>query len=77
MTFEGKVDNRSIAGTFAILFDGNLLPVQLIYGGKITQSLPRFELPNDFSLGTNSRRFSNTDESLKFLKELIKPYVSK
>ena len=72
---EGSADKRSITGTFAISFVGNFLPAQLIYGGKTTQSLSRFEFPKDFSLRTNPKHFSNTDESLKFLKEVIKPYV--
>ena len=68
---------RSITVTFAISFDGNLLLVQIIYGGKTTQSLPRFEFPKDFSLITNPKHFSNMDESLKFLKEFIKLYLIK
>ena len=77
VTVEGSTDKRSMTGTFSISFDGNFLPVQPIYGGKTTQSLPRFGFPKDFSLSTNSKHFSNTDESLKFLKEVIKPYVIK
>ena len=77
VTIEGSADKRSITGTFTISFDGNFVPIQLIYGGKTTKSLPRFEFPKDFSLSTNPKHFSNTDESLKFLKEVIKPYVIK
>ena len=51
--------------------------MQLIYGGKTSQSLPRFEFPSGFSLSANPKHFSNTDESLKFLKEIIKPCVEK
>ena len=54
---EGSVGKRSITGTFAISFDGNFLPVQLIYGGKTTQSLPKFEFPKYFSPGTNPKHF--------------------
>ena len=71
VTVEGSTDKRSMTGTFSISFDGNFLPVQPIYGGKTTQSLPRFGFPKDFSLSTNSKHFSNTDESLKFLKVVI------
>ena len=45
VTIEGSADKRLITGTFAISFDGHFLPVQLIYSGKTTQSLPRFEFP--------------------------------
>ena len=77
MTIEGSAEKRSITGTFAISFDRNFLPVQLIYGGKTTQNLQRFEFPKDFSLSTNPKHFSNSNELLKFLKEVIKPYVIK
>ena len=77
VTIEVSLDKRSIPGTCAISFDGNFLPVQLFYGGKTTQSLPMFNFPKDFSLSTNPKHFSNMDESLKFLKEVIKPYVIK
>ena len=75
VTIEGSADKRSITGTFAISFNGDFLPMQLIYGGKTSQSLPRFEFPRGFSLSTNPKHFSNTEESLKFLKEVINPYV--
>ena len=43
----------------------------------VRQSLLRFEFPKDFSLSTNPKHFSKTDELSKFLKEVIKPYVIK
>ena len=51
--------------------------MQLIYGGKTSQSLPRFEFPSGFLLSANPKHFSNTDEFLKCLKEIIKPYAKK
>ena len=49
--------------------------MQLIYGGKTVQSLPRFQFPNSFSLSVNEKHYSNTQESLKFFNEIIIPYV--
>ena len=46
----GGSDKRSITATFAVSFDGTFLPMQLIYGGKTTQSLPKFEFPFFLSL---------------------------
>ena len=51
--------------------------MQLIYVGKTSQSLPRFDFPSSFLLSANPKHFSNTDESLKCLKEVIKPYLKK
>ena len=77
LTIEEKADKRSITGTFASSFDGNFLPVQIIYGGKTTQSLQRFVSLKDFNPSKNPKHFSDTAESLKFLKEVVKPYVIK
>ena len=49
--------------------------MQLIYGGKTKQSLPRFKFPESFSLSANPKHFSNKTESLKIIKEITLPYV--
>ena len=42
VTIEGSSDKRSITGKFAFSLHGGFLPMQLIYGGKTSQSLPRY-----------------------------------
>ena len=49
--------------------------MQLIYGGKTKQFLPRFKFPESFSLSANPKHFSNKAESLKVIEEIIFPYV--
>ena len=49
--------------------------MQLIYGGKTKQSLPRFKFPDGFSLSCNPKHFSNAMESIKLINEIIIPYV--
>ena len=71
----GSTDKRSITGTFVITLDGRFLPMQLIYGGKTQQSLPRFNFPDGFSLSCNPKHFSNTEESVKIIKEVLLPYI--
>ena len=51
--------------------------MQLIYGGKTTQSIPRFDFPKDFCLSANPTHFSNTIEFLQLIKEIIVPFVEK
>ena len=51
--------------------------MQLIYGGKTSQSLLRYRFPKGFCLSFNPKHFSNSNESIKFLKEIITPYVVK
>ena len=77
VTIVGSSDKRSITATFSITLSGKFLPMQLIYGGKTQQSLPRYQFPSGFSLSVNEKHFSNTTESIKLLKEIIIPYVKK
>ena len=71
VTIEGSNDKRMITGTFA----GTFLPTQLIYGGKTTQRIPKVTFPKDFSSRANSSHYSKSEESLKFLKEMVILYV--
>ena len=77
VAIEGSSDKHSITGTFAISLHGDFLPMQPIYGGKTSQSLPRYRFPKGFCLSFNPKHFSNTNESIKFLKKIITPYVVK
>ena len=45
VSITGSSDNRCITGTFVITLEGDFLPLQLIYGGKTKQSLPRYKFP--------------------------------
>ena len=54
---------------------GKFLPRQLIYGGKTKQSLPRFKFPDSFSLSVNPTHYSNEEESINFIENIIVPYV--
>ena len=49
--------------------------MQLIYGGKTQQSFPKFDFPDSFNLSVNPKHFSNTEESIKMLDDIIIPYV--
>ena len=71
----GIDDKRSITTIFSITIENKFLPMQLIYTGKMSQSLPKIQFPNGFSLSSNLKHYSNETESLKFFKEIILPYV--
>ena len=77
VTMHGCNDKRTITGTFVITLSGEFLSMQLIYGSKTLQSLPRYQFPQSFSLSVNPMLYSNTTESLKLLNEIIIPYVKK
>ena len=70
-------DKRAITATFVETLDCKLLPMQLIYGGKTSQSLPKIQFPTGFCLIANPSHYSNTEESIKLLKGIVVPYVEK
>lgn len=45
VTIAGCNDKRTITATFAVTLSGEFLPMQLIYGWKTQQSLPRYKFP--------------------------------
>ena len=73
----GGNDKRSITATFSITFDNKLLPMQLIYKDKTNQSLPKVDFPDGLSLSANKTHYSNEEEALKFIDEIILPHVQK
>ena len=75
VTIVGGSDKRSITATFAVSYDRTFLPMQLIYGGKTTQSLPKFKFPPSFSLSVNPTHYSNEIEACKMIDEIIAPYI--
>ena len=75
VSISGATYCKSLTATFGIGLDNNFLPIQLIYGGKTQQSLPKENLSNEFSLSVDEKHFSNTQESLKLIEDIINPYV--
>ena len=55
--------------------------LQLIYGAKTNQSLPRYQFPKDLSLSVNPKHYSNEKKSLsmskKLIYEIVLAYVTK
>lgn len=49
----------------------------MIYGGRTTQRLPRYQFPKGFSLTVDEKHFPNTNESAKLLNEITVPYFKK
>ena len=68
-------DKRSITATFSITLDNKFLPMQLIYQLKTGQSLPKVKFMDGFSLSVNESHYSNESEALKFIEEIILPYI--
>ena len=72
-----STEKRMITAMFTITLNGHFLPMELIYGGKISKSLPIVNFPKLFLLSVNSKHYSNKQESIKVLEKIIIPYVKK
>ena len=68
-------DKRSITAMFSINLEDKFLPMQLIYQSKTGQSLPKVKFSESFSLGVSKSHYSNENETLKSIKEIILPYI--
>ena len=68
---------RNFTSQVKTFLQWKFLPMQLIYGGNTTKSLPRFKFPNDFSLSVNKTHYSNEKEACKLIKEILAPYIKK
>ena len=68
----GFTDKRNVTLTFVVNVTGEFLPLQIIYGGKTKDSLPRgFVFPKGFSLRQNPKNWSNEAKILKPINEII------
>ena len=75
ITIEGSADKRCVTGTFGISLSCVFLPVQLTYGGKMSESILEVAFSDVFSVSKNQNYFSDTEESLKYLHEIIISYM--
>ena len=55
--------------------DVKTLPFKATYEGKTKQFLPKVKFPVGFYFSTNIKHYSNTQEVLKHLEEIVTPYI--
>ena len=73
---KGCDDKRAITATLTQTLSDLILPFQLIYTGKTKRSLPNAKLlPKGFLLSYNPSHWSNEEETLRLLSEVIDPYI--
>ena len=75
VSIAGSEDKRSITAKFTVSLAGDFLGMQLIYGGKTKRSLPPVKFPENFSLSANQKAYSNEEESIKVINEVVIPYL--
>ena len=52
------------------------ITLQIIYGGKTDQSLPKITFPAKFSSNVNKKHYSIAEEVIKHLQGIFIPYVN-
>ena len=72
----GVDDKRQITATFAATAVGDFLPVQLIYQGKTSASLPAFTFPDDWCVTYTPNRWANEQTTKAYIEDIILPYVN-
>lgn len=73
----GATDKRAITVTLSETLDGHILPFQLIYTGKTERSLPNVKFPQRFCLAYNPKHWSNEQETLRLIEDVLVPYITK
>ena len=75
---KGLTDERNITLTFVIPLAGKVLPLQINDSGKTKKSQPRgFSFPSGFIVNQNPKHWSNEQETLKLIEDIINPYLVK
>ena len=75
---KGLSDKRNITLTLVVTLSGSFLPFQIIYAGKTKASQPRdVKFPPGFCVTQNPNHWSNEEETLKLVREIINPYIVK
>ena len=68
----GSTDKCSITLTLTATRWKNI-PLQIIYGGKTHQSLPKITFPAKFSTSVDEKHYNNTEEVIKRLQAIVLP----
>ncbi len=78
MAIKGLNDKRNITLNFVVSLTGTFLPMQIIYAGKKTACHPRgVSFPSGFCISQNPKHWSNEEETLKLIDQIIHPYLVK
>ena len=74
---QGADDKRAVTLTLAETLNGDMLSFQMTYTGKTSRTLPTAKFSEGILLGFNKSHWSNEEETLSLVKEIISPYITK
>ena len=72
---QGHQDKRQITAVMCGSLVGELLPLQLIYGGKTRRCHPAYQFPGNWVITHTENHWSNESTMLEYIKEIIVPFV--
>ena len=71
----GIDDKGQFTAVFCGSLDGDILPLQVIYQGKTTASLPHFNFPSNWHVTCTANHWSNEEKMKEYVTKIIIPYV--
>lgn len=72
---DGKDDKRQITAVFACTMAGDFLFPQLVYQGKTTRCLPKFQFPSGWSITCSENHWCNEETMKLYITDVILPYL--
>ena len=73
----GLDDKRQITAVMACSMSGDLLPLQVVYGGKTDKCHPRFDFPDDFHITHSVNHWSNQTTTEQWIENILVPYLDR
>ena len=73
----GIDDKCQITAVLTVSLDGNYLPVQLIFQGKTSASLPRAKPPSGWHVTCTDKHWANEETTKDHIKKIVVPYLTK
>ena len=71
----GKDDKCQLTAVFACSMSGDFLPIQLIYQGKTTKCLPKYNFPADWDVTFTANHWCNESTMRQYIDKIILPYL--
>ena len=72
----GTDDKRQITATLTVTASGEMLPAQMIYGGKTPACLPKVDFPKGWHITFTPNHWANKDTMVAYLYNVLLPYVT-
>ena len=72
---QGHQDKRQIMAVMCVSLIGELLPLQLVYGGRTRRCHPAYQFPGNWCITHTDNHWSNESTMLEYVQEIIVPFV--